>query len=382
MKKLIIGTVLMLLSISTYAQWQGTYSTSFGEVRLVQLNDKVYGDYKDVGSIKGTVKNGGRLIGTFTNGKKKGNFIWVRYGNIFTGEWAWGTSTPSGKWDGTHKSKTRPKLTSATDGKPKSSTSTAKSWVGTWNSSYGELRLLEKDGKVYGDYKNVGYIEANRKGNTIEGIYTNGSGRGFIKFTRTGNTFKGKWGDRKNQNMSDPNYLDKHWNGSIKSPAKPIVKNAIKNKIESYAGRYRITVTRISCFLDDDKLSIDRGELYGTIGVRLKGKGRSSNVEIKAMNGKKPRIWDVSASNPINVFRYPKDIDVMREFIVQGELANKNLMVNIQAKLSDADVLSDDSFPWKQRNLYVKDMVFGKEYKLICTKGEQKIIIGYMLDKI
>jgi len=52
---------------------QGTWSSSFGELRLHQNGNKVTGDYKHVGVINATISND-LVKGTFTNGKNLCHF--------------------------------------------------------------------------------------------------------------------------------------------------------------------------------------------------------------------------------------------------------------------------------------------------------------------
>ncbi len=88
---------------------QGTWSSSFGELRLKQNGSRVYGDYKNVGTIKATMK-GNLVSGEFTNGSKKGKLQWILTDGKFTGKWAWGNNTLGGSWTGTLKSTKAPVL--------------------------------------------------------------------------------------------------------------------------------------------------------------------------------------------------------------------------------------------------------------------------------
>jgi len=386
---LILTLVFFSNAFAKAQEWQGTWNTSFGEVRIVQEGNKLYGDYKNVGTIEATV-SGNSANGVFTNGSNKGVFKWTKISNAFTGKWGWGTNVGTSNWTGTKRNNTKPKLTSSIASKLKSATPNASSWTGTWNTSYGELRLIEKDGKVFGDYKDVGYIEASKKGNTITGIYTNENSNGLIQFTRSGGTFQGKWGANENiermQGAWTKNLkLSNNWNGTIKSTTRPILKHVNAKKLNIYQGRYRITVTEIVEHTFDNGLFAifnTNREIYGTIGIRLKGKGQSGNVEIKPVGNKKARVWEVSSSNPVDTSIGTIEVDRMREFNIQGDLANSDLIVNIQVSMSESDGFVDKKFPWKQRNLYLKDMVLGQQYFVTTKSGKEYISIGYMVEKI
>ncbi|CAL2063020.1 thiol-activated cytolysin family protein [Tenacibaculum sp. 190524A05c] len=93
--------------------------------------------------------------------------------------------------------------------KPLLNTIKKQSFTGTWNTSFGELRLKQSGNKVYGDYKNVGKINGiyNSKTKKLTGTFTNRKKKGFIEFTLSGNKFTGKWGWNKSK-------LNSTWNGT------------------------------------------------------------------------------------------------------------------------------------------------------------------------
>ena len=73
-------------------------------------------------------------------------------------------------------------------------------WTGSWDTTYGQLRLIEDGDTVYGDYGNVGTIKAylNRPcGEWLRGIFERKDGRwGYIEFVATGDLgsrFSGRW---------------------------------------------------------------------------------------------------------------------------------------------------------------------------------------------
>ena len=169
-----------------------------------------------------------------------------------------------------------------------------------------------------------------------------------------------------------------------------------------YSGRYRVTITNLYTHTSESGLFETHSEIYGLIGLRFKGQSNSTGVTIKAMGNKKPRIWEVKSSNPVDVkqsglnyptVRDPKtgvefipkgkyEIDKIREYNIQGELANSKLQLNIQTNLKDSNVIRDTDFGWKQRNIFIKDMKLGKEYIVISKRGENKVAVGFMLEKL
>ena len=110
----LLAFLLLITSVSAVAQnWTGSWNSSFGELRLHQVQTKVYGDYRDLGSIDGNI-NGSKLVGTFTNGDGSGNFIWTlsANGTSFTGKWTWAGTNDWKEWNGSLKNSAAPKLTS------------------------------------------------------------------------------------------------------------------------------------------------------------------------------------------------------------------------------------------------------------------------------
>lgn len=88
-----------------FAKWSGNWDTSFGKIFLKQHGNQVTGDYRDLGSITGTI-TGNVLKGTFDNKGTKGSFEFTLDGNKFKGKWGWGTKLDKGEWNGTKKLKT------------------------------------------------------------------------------------------------------------------------------------------------------------------------------------------------------------------------------------------------------------------------------------
>jgi hypothetical protein len=79
MKKLYSTFVLIFLTqLCVFAQeWTGTFSTKYGDLKLVTENGFIYGDYANGGTILAVEKkfNGGsRLCGLFHNGADRGKF--------------------------------------------------------------------------------------------------------------------------------------------------------------------------------------------------------------------------------------------------------------------------------------------------------------------
>lgn len=379
MKKIIV--LLIVLFITNIGQAQ----TELWKLRLDADNHKeIVTLTKSGNTYKGTLNDGGSFNATFKLNKFTGYFKYnkklyklkgERQQDIITGTSFYGKYCAcSGEPD---KIFTLSKLN-------KTATTNMQ---GTWDSDFGELRLLQNGTRVYGDYKNVGKIAGTIKGNLVSGTFTNGSKKGKFRWVLDDKSFKGKW-------AWEGQTLGGKWNATLKSSKKPILKNSEfqNTKPKDYSGRYRITVTNIyTSFMN---LVNDKADIYGMIGIRLKGIGKSGNVEIKSIGNKKQRIWDYKSNNAITTIKTipdPKkyigtygaiEVGRMREYSINGELANPNLMVNIQINLKESNLISNTLFGWKQRNLYVKNMQLGKEYFIKVNKNGDIINVGFKLEKI
>lgn len=152
-----------------------------------------------------------------------------------------------------------------------------------------------------------------------------------------------------------------------------------------YSGRYQVTLTRINKpnKVDTSLITLPVKiplEVYGSIGIRMKGKGKSGSVVISSVGNKAARVWRVKSNRPATMNGDGDHIiDVMREFTITGELANKDLIVNLQINLVETNLITYKKLGWKQRNLYVKDMVLGKEY-FLSSGGRTRV--AFKLEKI
>ncbi|BCY28958.1 hypothetical protein KK2020170_18260 [Flavobacterium okayamense] len=90
----------------------GTWSTTFGDLKLIHEGRTVYGDYGTKGIID-AIQTGSTINGKFTNAGKVGVFYFklASDNKSFTGEWRWqGDTTNRGNWTGTLKSDAFPSL--------------------------------------------------------------------------------------------------------------------------------------------------------------------------------------------------------------------------------------------------------------------------------
>ena len=169
--------------------WTGTWETTFGEVKIIQNEARVYGLYRDLGVIEGEIIEGTNLLrGTFTNGDRGGRIEFRINARTtgFEGTWGWDGRPPDRRWIGRKTSRTV-----ETDCRP------GDPWRGAWKSRYGDLHLHQNGHQVYGLYGDRGVIKGAVRPQTgvLDGQFTNGDRAGRLSFTlgADGEAFDGTW---------------------------------------------------------------------------------------------------------------------------------------------------------------------------------------------
>lgn len=241
--------ILMSTTSVAHANWTGTWDSQHGELRLIQEGERVYGDYAKRGYFEGRVsQDGTRLRGTFqynTRRNRNGYIEFIRSGDTFKGGWSWADDGPvsytKGNWGGSLKSSGYPKLAYAvgrsdywadfwnakggramrwafdgvvpsrsvvfdTEGNTGSDPAygiAGDEWTGTFDTNYGELRLVQQGRRVFGEYAKRGYFEGcvHDGGTTLRATFQYFNPRrnhGFIEFRSDGDGFKGTWTWTKN----------------------------------------------------------------------------------------------------------------------------------------------------------------------------------------
>ncbi|HHP7237767.1 hypothetical protein [Longibacter sp.] len=175
------------------APFRGTWKTTYGPLRLVQDGQSVYGDYDDVGTIRGTFDpDTGALTGAFTNGRRTGTLRFELRDTRFVGTWSWDGEATQHAWDGQRINASRPTLQHPSF---QEAGRTEDTWEGTWSTTFGELRLVQEGTRVAGDYKEVGEIAGvvNLDTGALTGTFTNADRSGRLIFERDGHRFRGMW---------------------------------------------------------------------------------------------------------------------------------------------------------------------------------------------
>ncbi len=198
--------VLFLLTLSGASPeasryWNGTWSTSHGELRLASVGRFVVGDYGDRGVFVGRSHGGGlqHLRGVFTNNGRVGEIEFARRSESFSGTWNWKGETASGGWTGQRTSQAAPTLRNfARDGRELRPIDNDRQFAdGTYTSAHGEVRLLTQDLVMVGDYGDKGIFAGVWDGTGYVGQFTNGPRAGWFTFSylsRPGTFRSGSWG--------------------------------------------------------------------------------------------------------------------------------------------------------------------------------------------
>jgi hypothetical protein len=101
-------------------EWGGVYTTNYGDMRLVQIGRRIYGDYADRGYFEGCAHGDGltmRATFQYASPRSKHGFVQFRIdGDGLEGTWAWThTGVPSNNaavnWRGARKAAAAPSLT-------------------------------------------------------------------------------------------------------------------------------------------------------------------------------------------------------------------------------------------------------------------------------
>jgi hypothetical protein len=193
-----IGLLLLLPSWSSAADtFVGSWETTYGTMTLVQNGDKISGSYDMDGqrsTIEGKLERN-RFVFIYREPGVQGEgwFELSRDGKSFSGKWRAKGQTEWSDWTGTRSQQALNK---------------ANSFSGLWETSFGRMRLTQKDSKVFGIYSFNG-------GSTVEGTVSGGKltlqykepsaqGQATFELAPDGNRFSGTW--RKQDSMSGGNW--------------------------------------------------------------------------------------------------------------------------------------------------------------------------------
>lgn len=216
--------LFLLCSLTAWASgpFHGTWNSRFGQLKLVQQGNRVFGDYRNLGPMEGVYNPATKEVtGTFRNNARLGNFKFkMTADGKFTGKWAWGSANPADDWWGNRVNKTPGRLSF----KPNF-------WFGKWKTRFGTLTLTQKGEKVFGKYANLGQIidaKHDPKTNTLKGKFTNKGKNGNFEFKMASNllSFTGKWAwgsGVPKDSWNGERSLDARWGDIIDTAMKDVI---------------------------------------------------------------------------------------------------------------------------------------------------------------
>ena len=302
--KTILAFTILLIGLQSFAQTivDGMYNSSFGKVNMSTEIDKefpngslIYGDYRDNGTISGYYADFQKEIkGTFFNGSSEGKFIFMMPFAIaankpvesMNGFWGYNSdnknsTSANDKWNITARTGNAINIKNVTN-----------VWSGKWNTTDGDMHLVQVGNKITGRYKGIGTVSATYNPSTrlLTGTFSNEKihKTGFIKFYFEGNTFKGEWG-------WTPAMTEGNWDGTkdlknnkelskkpttITSTSSSQSSTANQNANITSSGTTKFTVKAVS-------LDASGGDNYGFFGCKL-FKVTASGRELINSFGKKP----------------------------------------------------------------------------------------------
>ena len=376
--KTILATLILFVGLQTTAQSlvDGKYSSTFGNISMTTEYDKefpngslIYGDYKESGTISGYYANFEKEIkGTFYNGSSEGKYIFILPFALTANK---PISTMNGFWgyNSDNKNDTNAANQWNITGKTGSSVAIKNEtnvWSGTWNTTDGNMHLVQVGKNVTGRYKGIGTVTAiyNPSTRLLKGTFLNQNinKTGYIEFYFEGNTFKGKWGW--NSNMTEGN-----WDGtkyiknnkelskkpssstSASSTQSPTAENQSNtNKDEDNNVRSIKQGLRTNYNANSNRtvkvslLKIIRGnnfttrleELYGFVGIEVYKVTNSGSTLLKSFGNKNQYFFNTTENNPFpgNIFgtySFPNQPNYQREFqISTADWNNPNVRFEVR----------------------------------------------------
>jgi len=295
LKTTAIGAALMS-STSALAQWQGTWDTKYGDVKLHQTGQHVYGDYGTWGTIEGLVSQDRRTIrGVYRRNDdgSSGYFEWRINGtqNYFTGHWA-SPQSALPRWNG---------------GGPQ--------WTGS------RTRSAKPTLSVYRGNGNIGDF----------------FGRQDVKYIN--------WARAVSSASAPPNTASAG-QSTAAAPAKPKTNPLAKRypKLADYSADFKPRFFEISLEELTGLGTEQRPEIYGLIGIYAYCESASGSRALRSFGNLKARVFDLPRNNPARVRtakayffgestirKFPVDAACMRE-------PDARLKIQLQTNLREKEI--------------------------------------------
>ncbi|MEO1150673.1 MAG: hypothetical protein AAFW83_06740 [Pseudomonadota bacterium] len=320
-KAIFIG-LLSSCSVTATATAQeiaGTYNSTYGELRLVEKDGVVFGDYADRGVIVAS-REGTNLDGYFVNfrGDRVGSVQFRVFGGgaSLGGEWKWVDGTTTSKWTATRQDKEIPELKNFGNG------SNGRIFEGSWDTNYGDIKLVSSNGAVAGLYGNRGIIYGSGDGTKYFGSFTNAARLGNVNFSGSQTKLRGSWYWKGNDSSRTS-----AWNGTRKGQSAPAKKTAADDAPAGGPTKatYILELPHICVQkVDDWGLSGNNEDVFGGASAAIIG--RTAGGKVKA----------------VYVDRFPKQYDTQTE----GFVRFNGMTLNVKTRLGIIELKRNVSRIW------------------------------------
>ena len=389
--KSILAILILFIGLQSTAQSlvDGKYSSTFGNISMTTEYDKefpngsiIYGDYKESGTISGSYANFEKEIkGTFFNGSSEGKYIFILPFALSANK---PISNMNGFWGYTSDNKNDTNTANHWNITAKTGSSVAiknetNVWSGKWNTTDGDMHLVQVGNKITGIYKGIGTVSATYNPSTrlLTGTFSNEKIRktGFIKFYFEGNTFKGEWG-------WTPSMTEGNWDGTkdlknnkelSKKPtastntASSQSSSANQNANVTSSGTTKFTVKAVS-------LDASGGDNYGFFGCKL-FKVTASGRELINSFGKKPSDFfnstEKEASKLLNAkHKFSNSAQYFREFILENsDLSNSTIKfeLEIYTHMKSKSIGSNINYGYKKEILRLDQISFDQPIRILSS---------------
>lgn len=323
--------------VADACDWTGTWSSSYGDLRLIQKGQTVSGDYANNGTIEGTLGADCALDGRFDNVRQSssGTIAFTLDGDRFNGIWGYDGQAQTRKWGGTRRSNVQPELVN------RNMSESACVWTGTWSSSIGDLKLVQNGNQVSGQHRTNGLVSGTVDDCRLRGTIENPSDETARDFSiaKGARRFDGTWSWQ-----DSSNFRTNVWGGTLRSAEAPLVSRPSSseesnieegeavaeavpeqpNELEQDAdipvatmGTWDVSLGYI-CLINKEE-NTGGGIFLGTIGIDIYGlawvkarvfdKTLGKEVSIAPvggfpnLNGDQERAWELRSDQARNVHR-------------------------------------------------------------------------------
>lgn len=292
--------------------WTGTWSSSYGDLRLIQKGQTVNGDYANNGTIEGTLGADCALDGSFDNVRQSssGTIAFTLDGDRFNGVWGYDGQAQTSKWGGTRRSNAQPELVN------RNMSESACVWTGTWSSSIGDLKLVQNGNQVSGQHRTKGQVSGTVDDCRLRGTIESPSDETARDFSiaKGARRFDGTWSWQ-----DSSNFRTNVWGGTLRSaevptisqpatperqdpaPAQDPVPEPAEDEPEKEMTRtWRVTLHSVCAknTVDDEAIGISIHGI-GWIKARVTHKQTGEEITIApiggfpSLNNDKERVFDV-----------------------------------------------------------------------------------------